>query len=68
MTGSHPAPSRYPVGLPVYAKDLFDTLVKARHWINDECERRGKADDKYEEPASAMVELIDGVLAKAGAT
>jgi len=68
MNDSPPSLSRYPVGLPVYAKDLFDALLKARHWINDECERRGKADDKYEEPASAMVEHIDGVLAKAGAT
>jgi hypothetical protein len=44
--------------------ELVETLARARDWINDECERRGKEDVKYDSPASAMVTAIDSAIAK----
>lgn len=40
------------------------TLLACRDWINDECERRGKEDQEYENPACDMVKLIDAALAR----
>lgn len=47
------------------AAEMLSMLSSCRHWINDECERRGKEDAEYHDPAAKMVEQIDALIAKA---
>lgn len=45
--------------------EMLAMLVQCRAWINDECERRGKEDAEYSEPAEKIVGGIDELITRA---